>query len=132
MAARRPRAADGSWRLVRARRSPVLGLTMHDRALQVPEEAFVAAWNGAGSLDEAAERVKELAGGKNVPRWAVLARATAPAEGGQVDQGVAARCGGVTGAPGVDPGCGSAAGQYYRRRGGSAPRINPASSAVTK
>jgi hypothetical protein len=41
---------------------------MHDRAWQMPEEAFVAAWNGAGSLDEAAERVRDLAGGRNVPR----------------------------------------------------------------
>lgn len=47
---------------------------MHDRAWQVPQEQFVAAWNGAGSLDEAATRVKELARG-NVPRWAVMARA---------------------------------------------------------
>jgi hypothetical protein len=47
---------------------------MHDRAWQVPQEQFVTAWNGAKSLDEAATRVKELAGG-NVPRWAVMARA---------------------------------------------------------
>jgi hypothetical protein len=47
---------------------------MGDRAWQVPQDRFVAAWNQAGSLDEAAARVKELAGG-NVPRWAVLARA---------------------------------------------------------
>ncbi|MBN9521001.1 hypothetical protein J0H58_21175 [bacterium] len=49
---------------------------MHDRAWQAPKEAFAAAWNGAGLLDEAAEQIKELAGGKNVPQWAVLARAT--------------------------------------------------------
>lgn len=47
---------------------------MIDRAWQVPQEQFVAAWNGAKSLDEAATRVKELAQG-NVPRWAVMARA---------------------------------------------------------
>ena len=47
---------------------------MGDRAWQVPQEQFVAAWNGARSLDEAAARVKELARG-NVPRWAVMARA---------------------------------------------------------
>jgi hypothetical protein len=45
-----------------------------DRVWQVPQEQFVAAWNQAGSLDEAAARVKELAQG-NVPRWAVMARA---------------------------------------------------------
>jgi len=56
---------------------------MHDRAWQVPEEAFVAAWNGAGSLDEATERVKELAGGKQVPRWAVIARAVALRKAGR-------------------------------------------------
>ncbi|QDU20647.1 hypothetical protein [Urbifossiella limnaea] len=56
---------------------------MHDRAWQVPEEAFVAAWNGAGSLDEAVQRVRELVGGKNVPRWAVLARATALRKAGK-------------------------------------------------
>jgi hypothetical protein len=47
---------------------------MGDRAWQVPQEQFVAAWNGAESLDDAAARVKELARG-NVPRWAVMARA---------------------------------------------------------
>jgi hypothetical protein len=58
-------------------------VTVHDRARQVPEEAFVAAWNGAGSLDEATQRVKELAGGKNVPRWAVMARAAALRKAGR-------------------------------------------------
>jgi hypothetical protein len=47
---------------------------MGDRAWQVPQDQFVAAWNQAGSLDDAAARVKELAQG-NVPRWAVMARA---------------------------------------------------------
>ena len=47
---------------------------MGDRAWQVPQDAFVGAWNGAGTLTEVVERVKELAGG-NVPRWAVMARA---------------------------------------------------------
>jgi hypothetical protein len=39
---------------------------MGDRVWQVPQEQFVAAWNGATSLDEAAARVKELARG-NAP-----------------------------------------------------------------
>lgn len=56
---------------------------MHDRTWQVSEDAFVAAWNGAGTLDEAAQRVKELVGGKNVPRWAVLARAAALRKAGK-------------------------------------------------
>ncbi|MBN9518551.1 hypothetical protein J0H58_08545 [bacterium] len=56
---------------------------MHDRAWQVPEEAFAAAWNGAGSLAEAADRVKALAGGKQVSRWAVLARAAALRKAGR-------------------------------------------------
>jgi hypothetical protein len=47
---------------------------MGDRAWQVSQDEFVRAWNAAQSLDEAAARVKELAGG-NVPRWAVMARA---------------------------------------------------------
>jgi hypothetical protein len=47
---------------------------MIDRAWQVPQEQFVAAWNSARTLDEAAMRIKELARG-NVPRWAVMARA---------------------------------------------------------
>jgi hypothetical protein len=47
---------------------------MGDGAWQVPQEQFVTAWNSAGSLDEAAARVKELARG-NAPRWAVIARA---------------------------------------------------------
>lgn len=49
---------------------------MGDRVWQVPRDQFVAAWNGSGSLDEAAARVKALAGGP-APRWAVMARATA-------------------------------------------------------
>jgi hypothetical protein len=49
---------------------------MGDRVWQVPQEQFVAAWNGAHTLDEVAARVKLLAGG-NVPRWAVMARAMA-------------------------------------------------------
>jgi hypothetical protein len=56
---------------------------MHDRAWQVSEDAFVVAWNGARSLDEAAQRVKELVGEKNVPRWAVLARAAALRKAGK-------------------------------------------------
>ena len=47
---------------------------MGDRVGQVPRDQFVAAWNGSGSLDEAAARVKALAGGR-APRWAVTARA---------------------------------------------------------
>jgi hypothetical protein len=47
---------------------------MGDRVWQLPQEAFVSAWNGARTLDEAAARIKELVKG-NAPRWAVLARA---------------------------------------------------------
>jgi hypothetical protein len=47
---------------------------MGDRAWQVSQEQFVAVWNGAKSLDEAAARLKEIAGG-SVPRWAAKARA---------------------------------------------------------
>ena len=54
---------------------------MGDRVWQVPREAFVAAWNGAGTLAEAVQRVKEAAGGA-VPRWAVMARAAALRKGG--------------------------------------------------
>jgi hypothetical protein len=49
---------------------------MGERVWQVPQEQFVAAWNGANSLDEAAAKVKELARG-NVPRWALLVRVQA-------------------------------------------------------
>jgi hypothetical protein len=49
---------------------------MGDRVWRVPRDQFVAAWNGSGSLDEAAAAVKALAGGP-APRWAVMARATA-------------------------------------------------------
>lgn len=47
---------------------------MYDRAWQVPKDQFVAAWNQANSLDEAAVRLKEIANG-NVPRWSLMARA---------------------------------------------------------
>jgi hypothetical protein len=46
---------------------------MGDRVWQVPQDQFIAVWNSAESLDEAAARLKELAGG-NVPRWAAMAR----------------------------------------------------------
>lgn len=49
---------------------------MGERAWQVPQEQFVLAWNAADSLAGVVEQVKQLAGG-NVPRWAVMARATA-------------------------------------------------------
>lgn len=42
----------------------------------ISDEQFVAIWNEAGSVDRAAERVRERSG-KTVPRWAVLARAIA-------------------------------------------------------
>lgn len=57
------------------------GEAMGDRVWQVPQEQFVEAWNGGGSLAKVVERVKELAGG-NVPKWAVMARATALRKGG--------------------------------------------------
>jgi hypothetical protein len=56
---------------------------MHDRAWHVSEEAFAAAWNGAASPDEATEKVKEPGGGKQVPRWAVLAQTTALRKAGR-------------------------------------------------
>jgi hypothetical protein len=49
---------------------------MCDRVWLVPHDQFVAAWNGSESLDEAAAKVKALAGGPT-PRWAVMARAAA-------------------------------------------------------
>jgi len=49
---------------------------MGNRAWQVPDDQFAAAWNAAGSLAEVVEAVKALAGGP-VPRWAVMARAAA-------------------------------------------------------
>ena len=49
---------------------------MGDQVWQVPQDQFLAAWNGAGSLAEAASRVRELTG-KYVPSWAAMARALA-------------------------------------------------------
>ncbi len=51
-----------------------MSATVGDRAWQVPEDQFVAAWNAAATLDEAAAAIRTLAGGV-VPRWAVMARA---------------------------------------------------------
>ncbi|QJW98468.1 hypothetical protein [Frigoriglobus tundricola] len=47
---------------------------MGDQVWQVPQEQFVAAWNGAESLADASVRVKELAG-VYVPGWALMVRA---------------------------------------------------------
>ncbi len=49
---------------------------MCDQVWLVPQEQFLAAWNNAGSLNEAAARVRELTS-KYVPSWAVMARALA-------------------------------------------------------
>ncbi len=46
---------------------------MGGRIRQVPQDQFVAAWNGSDTLDEVATKVRALAGG-SVPRWAVMAR----------------------------------------------------------
>ena len=54
---------------------------MGDRAWQIPQDAFVAAWNGAESVGEAVGKMKALYGGA-VPRWAVMARAVALKTGG--------------------------------------------------
>ena len=45
-----------------------------DRVWRVPQDQFVAAWNGSATLDEAAAAIRALAGGP-APRWAVMARA---------------------------------------------------------
>lgn len=50
--------------------------TIGDRVWDVPPDQFVAAWNAAATLDEAAGALRALAGGP-VPRWAVIARASA-------------------------------------------------------
>ena len=49
-------------------------MRMGDRVWQVPQEQFIEAWNQSASLDEAAAKLKKLAGG-NMPRWAAMARA---------------------------------------------------------
>ena len=50
--------------------------TIGDRVWDVPQDQFVAAWNSAATLDEAAAAIRVLAGGP-VPRWAAMARASA-------------------------------------------------------
>ena len=47
---------------------------MGSRVRQVPQDQFVAVWNGSDSVDEASAKLRELASG-TVPRWAVMARA---------------------------------------------------------
>lgn len=47
---------------------------MGDGVWQLSQEQFVAVWNGSGSLDEAAARVRELVTG-TAPGWALLQRA---------------------------------------------------------
>lgn len=47
---------------------------MSDRVWQVPQELFVAAWNGAESLTDASARLREAAGG-HIPGWALMQRA---------------------------------------------------------
>ena len=52
--------------------TPIIG----DRVWDVPQDQFVAAWEAATTLDEAAGAIRTLAGGA-VPRWAAMARASA-------------------------------------------------------
>ena len=47
---------------------------MGDQVWQVPQDKFVAVWNAAGSVREAAARIRELTD-KYVPSWAVMSRA---------------------------------------------------------
>ena len=47
---------------------------MGDRVWGIPQDQFVAAWNGATSIDDAVRRMKAIIGGA-VPKWAVMARA---------------------------------------------------------
>ena len=54
---------------------------MNTQVDQLPADVFADVWNGSGSLDEAAARVKEMVSGR-APRWAVLARATAMRKAG--------------------------------------------------
>jgi hypothetical protein len=54
---------------------------MGDRVWSIPQDQFVAAWNGAASIDDAVRRVKVIVGGM-VPRWAVMARAVTLRKGG--------------------------------------------------
>ncbi len=49
---------------------------MGDQVWQVPQNQFVAAWNGASTLADASARLKELAG-VSAPGWAMMARAMA-------------------------------------------------------
>jgi hypothetical protein len=48
---------------------------MTDHLLTLSDDAFTQLWNHAQNLDEAVERVREVAG--KVPRWAVMAKASA-------------------------------------------------------
>jgi hypothetical protein len=48
---------------------------MTERLAGMSDEVFARLWNEARDLNDAAERVREVAG--RVPRWAVLARASA-------------------------------------------------------
>ena len=75
---------------------------MGDRRVGIPQDQFVAAWNGPGSLDDVVVRVKGLAGG-NVPRWAVLARAAALRKAGVVPEGSARQGRRLTAPPGGPP-----------------------------
>lgn len=47
---------------------------MSDRVWQVPQDQFVAVWNGAESLRDATARIKEIVGA-SAPGWALLQRA---------------------------------------------------------
>lgn len=49
---------------------------MNDRVWQVPRELFLAAWNGAATLQDATARLQQLAGVR-VPGWAMMARSSA-------------------------------------------------------
>jgi hypothetical protein len=54
---------------------------MGDRAWGIPEDQFVAAWNGATSIDDAVRWMKAIVVGA-VPKWAVMARAVTLRKGG--------------------------------------------------
>jgi hypothetical protein len=55
--------------------APIGDRPMHGLVSTLADADFAAAWNGAGSLNEAVEQVRALVG--PAPRWAVMARASA-------------------------------------------------------
>lgn len=71
---------------------------MTDKLSSLPDDRFIALWNAADTLDEAAANIRAKVG-TPCPRWAMMARASALRGAGVAMKRLALNPGPTTGGP---------------------------------